>query len=91
MDRDCGLTCPYAEHAPASAEAAACWSAAMACIAPGKTTLEMDMAGALAAARECGVSGWPAVEMLAAIGAGMAAGCAKRRDETIDEGETVNG
>lgn len=63
----------------------------MACISLGMTTVELDMAGALAAARECGVAGWPAVAMLSAIAAGMAAGCAKRRDETIDEGDVVNG
>jgi hypothetical protein len=62
----------------------------MACVTPGVTALELDMAGALATAREMGAVGWAAADMIAAVGAGIAAGCATRRDGTSDE-DQVNG
>jgi hypothetical protein len=40
----------------------------------------MDTAGALAAAREMGATGWAAAELLAAMRAGMVAGAASRRE-----------
>ena len=43
--------------------------------------LTLDTAGALAAARDLGASGWPAVELLLALRIGMAEGSAARRDE----------
>ncbi len=46
--------------------------------------LTLDTAGALAAARDLGASGWAAAELLLAIRTGMAEGSAARR-----EGETT--
>jgi hypothetical protein len=46
--------------------------------------LTLDTAGALAAARELGATGWLAAELLLAIRIGMAEGTAARR-----EGETT--
>jgi hypothetical protein len=43
------------------------------------TTLELDMASALATARAMGATGWAAAEMLVALAAGMAAGVASLR------------
>ena len=42
--------------------------------------LTLDTAGALAAARDLGASGWAAAELLLAIRIGMAEGAATRRD-----------
>ncbi len=42
--------------------------------------LTLDTAGALAAAREMGASGWATAELLLAIRIGMAEGAASRRD-----------
>jgi hypothetical protein len=46
--------------------------------------LSLDTAGALAAVREMGASGWAAAELLLALRIGMAEGGAARR-----EGETI--
>ena len=46
--------------------------------------LTLDTAGALAAARELGATGWAAAELLLVIRIGMAEGSAARR-----EGETT--
>ena len=46
--------------------------------------LTLDTAGALAAARDLGASGWAAAELLLAIRIGMAEGATARR-----EGETT--
>ena len=46
--------------------------------------LRLDTAGALAAARDLGASGWAAAELLLAIRIGMAEGATARR-----EGETT--
>jgi len=40
----------------------------------------LDMAAALAAARDLGAAGWAAAELLLAVRAGMAAGQAARRE-----------
>lgn len=45
--------------------------------------LTLDTAGALAAAREMGATGWPAAELLLAIRIGMAEGAAARREGKI--------
>ncbi|WP_187830255.1 hypothetical protein [Siccirubricoccus phaeus] len=42
--------------------------------------LTLDTAGALAAAREMGASGWAAAELLLAIRIGMAEGASARRE-----------
>ena len=46
----------------------------------GMTGLVLDTAGALAAARELGASGWPAAELLLALRIGMAEGATTHRD-----------
>lgn len=52
-------------------------------------SLEMDMAGALAAAREMGASGWAAVDWLTSFVSGMRAGAGadadKHRSGAMDE------
>ncbi len=53
--------------------------------------LDLDMAGALAAAREMGTSGWAAAELLTALRLGMAAGAATRRTPTPDAGGLPHG
>jgi hypothetical protein len=53
--------------------------------------LDLDMAGALAAAREMGASGWAAAELLTALRLGMAAGAAARRTPTPDAGGLPHG
>ncbi|MBX6387226.1 MAG: hypothetical protein IRZ07_30330, partial [Microbispora sp.] len=78
LGRDCGQACPYAAHAPASLEGAAAWTAGTACAETTLAGLTMDTAGALAAAREMGATGWAAAELLAAMRAGMVAGAASR-------------
>ena len=88
LDRDCGLSCPYAAHAPESAEGATVWAAGMACMAAGMAGPEMDMGGALALAREAGVSGWTAAELLAELRAGVAEGIAARDAPTDGGGMT---
>lgn len=52
--------------------------------------LDLDMAGALAAAREMGASGWAAADLLTALRLGMAAGAAARRT-TPDAGGLPHG
>jgi len=42
--------------------------------------LTLDTAGALAAAREMGATGWAAAELLLAVRIGMAEGSTARRD-----------
>jgi hypothetical protein len=79
------MACPYAEHAPETIEASACWAAGMAGVRPGMASLEMDMAGALAAAREMGATGWPAAEWIAAFASGMRAGAEKHHSGAMDD------
>ncbi len=50
----------------------------------GMTGLVLDTAGALAASRELGASGWAAAELLLALRIGMAEGATTHR-----EGETT--
>ena len=83
LDRDCAAACPYAAHAPTSVEGHACWSAGTACAQTSMTGLTLDTAGALAASREMGTTGWAAAELLLAIRIGMAEGATTHR-----EGET---
>ena len=84
LGRDCADACPYAAHAPASVQGHACWSAGTACAEVTMAGLTLDTAGALAAARDLGASGWAAAELLLAIRIGIAEGSAARR-----EGETT--
>ena len=81
LDRDCGLTCPYAAHAPASVEGAAAWAAGTTCATATMAGLDLDMPAALATAREMGASGWAAAELLLAMRMGLAAGSAARRTD----------
>ena len=46
----------------------------------------LDMAGALATARELGATGWATAELLAALRTGMAEGLAARQSAPIDPG-----
>ncbi len=91
LGRDCADACPYAAHAPATAEGAAAWAAGTACATATMAGLDLDMAGALAAAREMGTSGWAAAELLTALRLGMAAGAATRRTPTPDAGGLPHG
>lgn len=90
MDRDCGIGCPYAQHAPETTEGAACWLSGMASVKAGMSALEIDMTGALAAAREMGAAGWAVPEMLASFAAGMRAGGEKRQAGTPEDQEGGN-
>lgn len=90
LDRDCGLECPYTAHSPASAEGAAVWAAGTACVTVSMVGPGLDMAGALAAAREMDASGWAAVELLAAFRTGLNAAMAQRT-RTADAGGLAHG
>ena len=79
LDRDCGLACPYAAHAPASIEGAAAWAAGTTCATVTMAALDLDMPAALATAREMGAFGSVAAELLLAMRMGLAAGSASRR------------
>ena len=81
LDRDCGLACPYAAHAPASVEGAAAWAAGTTCVTATMAGVDLDMLAALATAREMGTSGWAAAELLLAMRMGLAAGSASRHAE----------
>jgi hypothetical protein len=70
-------------HAPTTIEGHACWSAGTACAQASMTGLTLDTAGALAASREMGATGWAAAELLLALRIGMAEGATTHR-----EGET---
>ncbi|WP_037301881.1 hypothetical protein [Rubritepida flocculans] len=92
MQRDCGIQCPYAAHAPASAEAAAVWRAGTAAARIGPAGLEVDVAGAVALAAAAGVAGWAAAEMIAAFREGVDLGQAARRHRApAPEGGGENG
>jgi hypothetical protein len=81
--RDCGDSCPYSQHAPLSIEAHACWAAGTACAEASMAGITLNIANALAAARDLGAQGWAASEMLMALRIGMAEGIAIRgREET---------
>lgn len=53
--------------------------------------LELDTAGTLALAREMGVSGWAAAELLTALRVGLAEAAAGRRPLTHDAGGSPHG
>ena len=80
------MACPYALHAPASAQGAALWAAGTACVSTGMAGLELDTAGTIAMAREMGVQGWAAAELLTALRMGLAAGAAARRTALTEQG-----
>jgi hypothetical protein len=82
LGRDCGLRCPYAAHAPESAEAAAVWRAGTAAVRIGPAGLDVDVAGAVALAAASGVAGWAAAELIAAFREGVDLGQAARRNQT---------
>jgi len=58
LGRDGADACPYAAQAPTSLEGHACWAAGTACAEVTMAGLTLDTAGALAAARDLGASGW---------------------------------
>ncbi len=66
-----------------SVEGHACWAAGVASVSASMTGLTLDTAGALAACREMGTTGWAAAELLLALRIGMAEGANTHR-----EGET---
>jgi hypothetical protein len=68
-------------------QGAAVWTAGTACIVATMGGATLDMAGALATARELGATGWPAAELLVALRAGMAEGLAARQNASNDPGE----
>jgi hypothetical protein len=92
LDRDCGILCPYAAHAPDSAEAAAVWRAGTAAAKIGPAGLEIDVAGAVALAGTAGVTGWLAAELIAAFREGLDLGQVARRARTpAADGGSENG
>ncbi len=74
------MNCPYAAHAPETAEGAACWRAAAGAIVADTADARLDMPSALALAGSLGAQGWIAAELLGAIAAGLAEAQAARRD-----------
>lgn len=86
LDRDCSRPCPYAAHAPATVEGAAAWSAGTACTVAILGGASLDMAGAIATARELGAKRWAVAELLTALRAGMAEGLAARQSVPTDAG-----
>lgn len=90
LGRDCGQACPYAAHAPATAEGAALWAAGTACVRTDMAGVDLDTAGAVALAREMGATGWPAAVLLADFRSGLNAGLASRTAPT-DAGGTPHG
>ncbi|WP_191086354.1 hypothetical protein [Roseococcus microcysteis] len=63
-----------------SVEGHACWSAGTACAQTSITGLTLDTAGALAASRDLGATGWAAAELLLALRIGMAEAATTHRD-----------
>ncbi|MFN8890966.1 MAG: hypothetical protein ACK5WA_01185, partial [Alphaproteobacteria bacterium] len=64
--RDCADSCPYTQHSPLSIEAHACWATGTACAEASMAGITLNIANALAAARDLGAQGWAASEMLMA-------------------------
>jgi hypothetical protein len=62
------------------------WAAGTACTVVTMGGATLDMAGALATARELGATGWAAAELLVALRAGMAEGLAARQSASTDPG-----
>ena len=54
------------------------WAAGTACVRAEMAGVDLDMVGAVALAREMGVSGWAAAVLLADFRAGLNAGLASR-------------
>ncbi|WP_270934585.1 hypothetical protein [Falsiroseomonas oryzae] len=52
---------------------------------------DLDLAGALAIAREMGATGWAAAELLTALRFGLAEGLAARNSPTVDAGGVAHG
>lgn len=73
------MNCPYAAHAPETAEGAACWRAATAAFTADFAGTRLDMPSALALAASLGAQGWVAAGLLGAIAAGLAEAQAARR------------
>jgi hypothetical protein len=68
-------------------QGAAVWAAGNACIVATMGGAALDMASALATARELGATGWPAAELLTSFRAGMVEGLAARQNASNDPGE----
>ncbi len=83
--------CPYTANAPATVEGAAVWSAGTACVTASSVGADLDLAGALAMAREMGAAGWAAAELLTALQLGLAEGLAARNSSTPDAGGVAHG
>ncbi len=91
LGRDCAEVCPYAAHAPCTVEGAAVWSAGTACVTATSVGVHLNLAGALAVARELGAAGWAAADLLAALHLGLAEGVAARASPTPDAGGVAHG
>jgi hypothetical protein len=74
-------------HAPATVQGAAVWAAGTACTVATMASVTLDMASAIATARELGATGWAAAELLVALRAGMAEGLAARQNAPNGLGE----
>ncbi len=73
-------------HAPGSVQGAAAWVAGTACTVGTMSGVTLDMADAIATARELGAAGWATAELLIALRTGMAEGFATRQSAPIDPG-----
>ena len=60
------------------------WSAGTGCVTATGVGADLDLAGALAVAREQGATGWAAAELLTALHLGLAEGLAARSSPTLD-------
>ncbi len=67
------------------------WSAGTACVTASSLGADLDLAGALAVARELGASGWAAADLLTALRLGLAEGLAARASPTPDAGGVAHG
>ncbi len=90
LGRECAEACPYA-HAPCTVEGAAVWSAGTACVTSSSVGADLDLAAALAVARELSAAGWTAADLLTALRLGLAEGLAARASPTPDAGGVAHG
>mgnify|MGYP000134071164 CR=1 FL=1 len=67
------------------------WSAGTACVTATSVGADLDLAAALAVARELGACGWAAAELLTALRLGLAEGLAARSSTTPDAGGVAHG
>lgn len=67
------------------------WSAGTASMTATSIGADLDLAGALAVAREMGATGWAAAELLTAVRLGLAEGLAARASPTPDAGGVAHG